>query len=434
MKDVTRGLYWFRNDLRLDNNPSLNTLNDLCDELVFVYVFDATLLEKTPFQLSRIAKPRLTFIRECLSDLSQQLEQQQQKLIIKVGNPDQIIADLINQYRIDAVAFTSLSGVYEKRQISRLKADFKNQVTFYSDESFTLFREKQLPFALDEMPDGFSPFRKKIERTLSSKDSIKHIVTTPPAFAPPIAGMESIMSEPLPTIDGIEHPSSAMKHQGGERAAQEQLNYYSFQTQQLSQYKETRNGLDGWDFSSKLSAYLAQGCLSPQQVMKTVLNYEEEFGSNESTYWLYFELLWREFYQWHQEKHQSHLYLKQGIQGIDPELAYEQSLFKQWKNGETSSDFVNAFMLQLKHTGWMSNRGRQIVASYLLNQLQLDWRYGAAWFEKQLIDYDSASNWGNWQYLAGVGVDPRGRRAFNIEKQRKTYDPDRHFTHSFVSH
>ena len=94
---------------------------------------------------------------------------------------------------------------------------------------------------------------------------------------------------------------------------------------------------------------------------------------------------------------------------------------------------MNAFMRQLKLTGWMSNRGRQIVASYLVNELGVDWRFGAAWFEEQLVDYDPASNWENWQYLAGVGTDPRGRRAFNIEKQRQMYDVNGEFIRRYLS-
>ena len=89
-------------------------------------------------------------------------------------------------------------------------------------------------------------------------------------------------------------------------------------------------------------------------------------------------------------------------------------------------------MCQLKTTGWMSNRGRQIVASYFINELGLDWRFGAAWFEEQLIDYDPASNWGNWQYLAGVGTDPRGRRQFNIAKQQREYDPTGEFIQRYT--
>jgi deoxyribodipyrimidine photo-lyase len=85
-------------------------------------------------------------------------------------------------------------------------------------------------------------------------------------------------------------------------------------------------------------------------------------------------------------------------------------------------------MRQLVETGWMSNRGRQIAASCLVNEMQVDWRFGAAFFEKHLIDFDVASNYGNWQYIAGVGADPRGGRHFNIDKQAGIYDPDGAFT------
>ncbi|WP_370576763.1 FAD-binding domain-containing protein [Pedobacter sp. N36a] len=93
-------------------------------------------------------------------------------------------------------------------------------------------------------------------------------------------------------------------------------------------------------------------------------------------------------------------------------------------NGTTGVPFIDANMIELKLTGFMSNRGRQNVASYFCNDLCLDWRYGAAYFEQQLIDYDVCNNWGNWAYLAGVGNDPRTNRYFNIDKQSATYDPD----------
>jgi deoxyribodipyrimidine photo-lyase len=101
--------------------------------------------------------------------------------------------------------------------------------------------------------------------------------------------------------------------------------------------------------------------------------------------------------------------------------------FEKWKNGNTGIDFVDANMIELKLTGFMSNRGRQNVASYLCHNLKLDWRYGAAYFEEQLIDYDVCSNWGNWMYVAGVGNDPRENRVFNMEKQAAMYDHDQSY-------
>jgi deoxyribodipyrimidine photo-lyase len=123
------------------------------------------------------------------------------------------------------------------------------------------------------------------------------------------------------------------------------------------------------------------------------------------------------------KKHRDKFFQQNGIQSKGITINKHNILVLQsWIDGQTGVDFVDANMLELKLTGFMSNRGRQNVASYLCNDLKIDWRYGAAYFEQQLIDYDVCSNWGNWAYLAGVGNDPRGNRYFNIEKQAQDYD------------
>jgi deoxyribodipyrimidine photo-lyase len=117
-----------------------------------------------------------------------------------------------------------------------------------------------------------------------------------------------------------------------------------------------------------------------------------------------------------------------GIKSAEQQSIHNMvDLFQQWKNGQTGNDFIDANMLELKLTGFMSNRGRQNVASYLCHNLKLDWRYGAAYFEEQLIDYDVSSNWCNWAYVAGVGNDPRSNRVFNIEKQANDYDTNKKY-------
>jgi deoxyribodipyrimidine photo-lyase len=102
--------------------------------------------------------------------------------------------------------------------------------------------------------------------------------------------------------------------------------------------------------------------------------------------------------------------------------AKDETVIQAWIDGKTGDDFVDANMRELKLTGFMSNRGRQNVASYFIDQLKQDWRIGARYFEQQLIDYDVSSNWGNWAYQAGVGNDPRGKRVFDTQKQAKDYD------------
>jgi len=153
-----------------------------------------------------------------------------------------------------------------------------------------------------------------------------------------------------------------------------------------------------------------------------VKEYEAKHGANDSTYWLIFELIWRDYFRFAMKKHKSAFFQKGGIQQRSPATIDDTNALQRWVNGKTGVDFVDANMNELRLTGFMSNRGRQIVASYLCNDLKLDWRLGASYFEEQLIDYDVASNWGNWAYLAGVGNDPRGNRYFDVAKQAKVYD------------
>jgi len=163
-------------------------------------------------------------------------------------------------------------------------------------------------------------------------------------------------------------------------------------------------------------------------VAHAIFRYEREHTANESTYWLYFELLWREFFHWRALVDGRLLFKQSGRAGKRLLTTFEPRRFARWCAGDTDYPLVNALMRQLNATGWMSNRGRQIAASCLIHELALDWRYGAAYFEQQLIDYDVGSNYGNWQYIAGVGSDPRGGRQFNLEKQAADHDPDGVFT------
>jgi deoxyribodipyrimidine photo-lyase len=176
------------------------------------------------------------------------------------------------------------------------------------------------------------------------------------------------------------------------------------------------------------------GCISPRFINQELKRFEQQIGANESTYWLVFELLWRDYFRFMMKKYNTKLFQLSGIQNKElPVNAHDAALLQKWIDGRTGVDFVDANMIELKRSGFMSNRGRQNVASYLCNDLKLDWRYGAAYFEHQLIDYDVCSNWGNWTYLAGVGNDPRGNRYFNVEKQATDYDKDRSFRNLWLN-
>jgi deoxyribodipyrimidine photo-lyase len=157
-----------------------------------------------------------------------------------------------------------------------------------------------------------------------------------------------------------------------------------------------------------------------------VKKYESEIVKNQSTYWMIFELIWRDFFKYISLKHGNDIFKLEGILHTPYEWNTDKQLIQQWIDGETAEPFVNANMLELKHTGWMSNRGRQNVASYFAKTQKLDWRIGAAYFESLLIDYDVHSNYGNWLYVSGVGNDPRDR-TFNVKLQAARYDGNNKF-------
>jgi deoxyribodipyrimidine photo-lyase len=218
---------------------------------------------------------------------------------------------------------------------------------------------------------------------------------------------------------------SALPFQGGEPAGQARLHDYVWKSDQLRIYKETRNGLIGTDYSSKFSAWLAAGCISPRQVFHEVRRYESERIANDSTYWMIFELLWRDYFRLVMEKFGTALFSLDGIARRRTPRSWGRNSadFQAWASGNTGNRFIDANMRELLLTGFMSNRGRQNVASYFVHELALDWRLGAQYFEEALVDYDVYSNWGNWAYLAGVGNDPRENRRFNITRQADVYDP-----------
>jgi deoxyribodipyrimidine photo-lyase len=279
----------------------------------------------------------------------------------------------------------------------------------------------------------FSPFRRKVEKKLNPREVCGPVDTYPTAFA-----LEHLSADTFIIEDEIANhrqnlQQSSNDFKGGSSAALEHLNKYLFEWHAAATYKETRNALDSWRDSTKLSPWLAVGALSPREVVRQVALFEEQVEKNESTYWIYFELLWREFFHWLQAKYGEKWFKFGGIQQKVPDTKHNPKVFVDWCNGNTGYPIIDACMKQLKATGYMSNRGRQLVASCFVHELQQDWRFGAAWFENQLLDFDVGSNWGNWLYLAGVGSDPRGHRQFNLDKQTATYDRDGAFRNKWLT-
>ncbi len=279
-------------------------------------------------------------------------------------------------------------------------------------------------------PDGASP------QTLPRQEVHEQLLDEYPQSI--IAGLQGALAVPQSLKDNqgfgdfvpiennpqtySENRSLILGLQGGREAGLKRLKHYLWDTDCIATYKETRNNLLGQDNSSKFSVYLALGCISAREIYAELKSYEAERGANESTYWLYFELLWRDFFRWQFMLHGKAFFSKAGVSGKASFFRQDKNAFEHWKQGKTGERLIDAGMKELASTGYTSNRARQNVASYLAKVLCLDWRLGAEYFESVLVDYDVYSNWGNWAYLAGTGNDPRDR-VFNPERQANIYDP-----------
>jgi deoxyribodipyrimidine photo-lyase len=418
------GIVWFDKDLRLHDNPSLLKAADNCDKLICVYCFDPNWLLPNQYGLKSFSANRLRFLNQSLLELDSNLQQIGQKLIICYDSPIKILVELINRYQVCAL-YRNRSFGYEENWLWNELQKRVTQVRFELSDVHTLFSQLQLDSVLNNFPKHFNQFRHQVEglpvaTPLASPDKLPHPVSVE---------LENCFD--TKTFSKQQKDQAGLRpFNGGEGQALVQLQAY-FAESLPSDYKNVRDQLDGWNNSTKFSPWLSSGCLSVRQLYSALKAYEAEKGENESTYWIYFELLWREFFQWNAYNHGVKIFHFKGLKSHPPLTCFYPERFQKWCHGNTPYPLVNACMHQLNSLGFMSNRGRQIVASCLVNELGLDWRFGAAYFEQQLIDYDVAVNWGNWQYLAGVGADPRGQRHFNLDKQAELFDKDGRFVKSW---
>lgn len=417
---MKRGIVWFRNDLRVTDNEALFRASQECDEVLPVYVFDKDYLHLEKYGSKKFGARRVKFLLESLTDLKESLKALGADLLVETGKADEVLSRITEEYG------TKL--IYGQKEVTQeelnVEEDVKERLTGNVEvklyHGHSLYHPEDIPFQIDKVPDVFSDFRKRCEKQAKVRDlfAIPEKLDSPPNF----------IGRDLPALTDLgfeEKPISekaAVIFKGGERQARERLENYLWETQNLSTYKYTRNGLLGLDYSSKFSAWLAHGCISPRMIHYEVKRYEKTIKKNSSTYWLVFELIWRDYFRYVALKYGNRLFFQEGIKGKSADWKADSDKIDAWKKGETGVPFVDANMKELNATGFMSNRGRQIVASYFTKDLNQDWRHGAAYFEQELIDYDVTSNWGNWAYVAGVGNDPRENRYFNVLSQADRYD------------
>ena len=418
---MTTALHWFRNDLRHSDNNSL-TMASRAHRVLAVYCIDPRYFEIDPYGFPRTGKFRAQFLLETVEELSRELRELNIPLFVYHGRPEEVLPDLVARFEITEIhtqrEWTRDETLIRDAVLSELPANVQLQEHF---DQF-LFHPEDIPIeGFGWIPEVFTQFRKVCEKKVQVRDSLPSPEKRPEGhWVEPIVEipeLESLGLQPFET-----DPRSAFPFRGGSASARERINSYFWQDRRLSFYKKTRNGLLGTNYSSKISPWLANGSLSAREVYHQVRKYEQEVVRNQDTYWLIFELIWRDYFKYVSLKHGDRIFHLNGIRGREYSWGRSKNTLERWIHGETDNDFVNANMRELLQTGWMSNRGRQNTASYWSRSLGQDWRTGAAWFESMLLDYDVHSNWGNWMYNSGVGNDPRDRK-FNPSLQAERYDP-----------
>jgi deoxyribodipyrimidine photo-lyase len=446
---------WFRGaDLRLHDNPALCKAVQLAKTkdqagILFLYCFDPRVFgdARSKYGSLKCGPKRAKFIVEAVTDLRKSLEEKGSGLIVAHGKPEDVLSRLLAKTKTEGAPLMVPHVICQEEVCSEelaVEKAVRNAITSIHPRATltkvwgsTLYNKDDLPFADGPfgIPDTFTPFRTKVE----SKCSIGKPLPVPSKGDLKISdqmkassSMEKCSLLYMPTLQDLGYTKEEVEFanqldergvldfRGGERVALARVKDYIWDKDLLKVYFDTRNGMIGGDYSTKFAPWLAMGCLSPRFVAAECKRYEQERVANKSTYWVVFELLWRDYFKFFALKHSTKLFFQGGTIGSDQKWNNEPRYVQAWKEGKTGFPLVDANMRELAATGFMSNRGRQNVASFFALDMKSDWRYGADYFEETLLDYDVHSNWGNWCAAAGMTGGRVNR--FNIVKQSKDYD------------
>jgi deoxyribodipyrimidine photo-lyase len=393
-------MFWFRRDLRVKDNSGLYHAVRESSEVIPIFIFDENILENLPDK-----NLRLGFIIEAIKQLKADLLKLGSNLLVLKGTPSDLIPKIARRDRVDAIYVNKAYSFYGRNRDNELKGTLKAYNVEFREFEDTLLVET------DRIPQRkvFTPFYKlwsKAEKRIQLL-AIRRI-DSPKGDKQPFDKVINGLSFSTSSKWPINFP--------GDR-----LNRFDF-----SNYMNTRNYpyIDG---TSRLSPYIRFGIVSIRQIYGRVKSETPKTETYIS------ELAWREF--WYHIMHYFPETIDAEFQEKRRDIKWinKETWYEAWKEGRTGYPIVDAGMRQLKEEGWIHNRIRMIVASFLTKDLLIDWRMGDRHFFDYLIDYDEAVDIGNWQWTASVGPDPKPLRIFNPMLQSKRYDPDCKYIKKYVS-
>jgi len=391
-----RAIIWFRRDLRISDHPALVAAIESSDEIVPLFIMDSRIASKS-------GSFRLAYLAQSLQALDKSLGE---KLLVIAGEPSDVLKDVIKRYGATSV---HVSADYTPYGVARDAKVVANGI---------------------ELTQTGSPYAVAPGRVRKSDETPYRVYT--PFYrgwcahgwrAPAAKPLNIKAAEPLAGDRNFPDWNAEIKISAGENAAIDR--WQEFQSNGLDSYDENRNfaGIDG---TSRLSAHLRWGEIHPRTLLA-------KLGDSKAHDVFRKEIAWREFYAdvLHHNPHTTWDYYAPRFK----EMRYEEpdSKFKAWCEGKTGYPFVDAAMRQLVQTGWMHNRTRMVVASFLVKDLHLEWQHGARFFGQHLIDFDVASNSHGWQWTAGCGTDASPYyRVFNPIEQGKRFDAEGDYIRKYV--
>ena len=396
-------IFWFRRDLRLHDNVALFNALKSGEKVLPIFIFDTSILDKLPKNDARVS-----FIIKELRSMNEHLKSFDASIDILHGKPIEVFESLIKKYQIASV-FTNQD--YEPYAIRRdqeilelLKSEninfnsFKDQVIFEKNE---ITKKDGNPYVV------YTPYSKK---WIEAYEQINHIHYSSEDLLSQLYTQSKAKELKLEEL-GFEETNTPIKN-------------YIFNSRIINEYEETRN-FPALDNTSKLGPHLRFGTVSVRQMVSRAEEQENKTFLK--------ELIWREFFMqilWHFP----HTH-KDSFKPKYDRIVWRNNEddFKKWCNGTTGYPMVDAGMRQLNNTGFMHNRVRMLVGSFLCKHLLIDWRWGEAYFAEKLHDYEMSSNVGNWQWVAGTGVDASPYfRIFNPTSQIKKFDKDFSYIRKWV--
>ncbi|MDQ2994238.1 MAG: deoxyribodipyrimidine photo-lyase [Pseudomonadota bacterium] len=417
-----RGLHWFRADLRVKDNTALIAAMRECDSVLAVFI-----LTRKTWARHDAAPIKIQFILNNLAELSVRCAKVGIPLLIRecdyFSECPRVIKKICDEHQIDAVYFNKQYEFDEARRDHLVTHELGQKITIhdYDDQLImppgTVLSQQEKPLQI------FTPFKNTWLKHVTEHDAWLPIQESPRTFK------MGVQPDLLPTVNPIDNWPA------GEKAAHQRLQLFC--QQHISHYHEQRDfpSIAG---TSQLSAYLAQGVLSPSQCVQAIMtqlslsNFSDIQKNVGAATWLS-ELIWREFYKhimyFHPEvcRHQPYKKITDKIP-----WRYDKDDFESWCQGKTGFPLVDAAMRQLNQTGWMHNRLRMVVAMFLSKTLFIDWRWGEKYFMQNLIDGDLAANNGGWQWSASTGTDAVPYfRIFNPTTQSERFDPEGIFIRQF---